>query len=275
MATDTDAPVKERSVPKPVFTDAEAGAREFPSSTSRSYNYFTPAKRRATVYEDVTVDVQPDPERHLLQGWIYGFADGDRRLPAGVDDAEVLQLARVPRSQRGVGADDLPQQRQRRAADRPEPGQRQGRPRVRRLEPRLDQDRRAPRRRLGARRARHRHARLPARPARRPDQHDQQRAVGGLGAQAALRPGPDPLQPRAHRRRSRASTAQAHKDAWINDPIWQGVRENVERHHRRSATGPRRSSPPRSCSSRWSASCSARSSSCRWRRRRATSSPRR
>jgi propane 2-monooxygenase small subunit len=76
MATDTDAPVKERSVPKPVFTDAEAGAREFPSSTSRSYNYFTPAKRRATVYEDVTVDVQPDPDRYLLQGWIYGFADG-------------------------------------------------------------------------------------------------------------------------------------------------------------------------------------------------------
>ena len=29
----------ERSVPKPVFTDAEAGAKEFPSSRSRSYNY--------------------------------------------------------------------------------------------------------------------------------------------------------------------------------------------------------------------------------------------
>ena len=74
MATDTH--VKERSVPKPVFTDAEAGAREFPSSNSRHYNYFTPRKRRASVYEDVTVDVQPDPERHLSQGWIYGFADG-------------------------------------------------------------------------------------------------------------------------------------------------------------------------------------------------------
>ena len=40
MATET--PVKERSVPKPEFTDAEAGAREFPSSNSRSFNYFTP-----------------------------------------------------------------------------------------------------------------------------------------------------------------------------------------------------------------------------------------
>jgi propane monooxygenase small subunit len=65
-----------RSVPRPVFTDAEAGALEFPSSQSRTYNYFTPQKRRSTLYEDVTIDVQPDPERHLTQGWIYGFADG-------------------------------------------------------------------------------------------------------------------------------------------------------------------------------------------------------
>lgn len=67
---------KQRSFPKPEFTDAEAGALEFPSSGSRSYNYFTPKKMRATMYEDVTIDVQPDPERHLSQGWIYGFAGG-------------------------------------------------------------------------------------------------------------------------------------------------------------------------------------------------------
>src|SRR5882757_6534591 len=79
MATDT--PVKERSFPKPEFTDAEAGAKEFPSSTSRSFNYFEPRKRRASVYEDVTVDVQPDPARHLTQGWIYGFADGTMGYP--------------------------------------------------------------------------------------------------------------------------------------------------------------------------------------------------
>ena len=72
---------QERSVPKPVFTDAEAGAKEFPSSRSRSYNYFEPRKRRATVYEDVTVDVQPDPERHLTQGWVYAFADGSAGYP--------------------------------------------------------------------------------------------------------------------------------------------------------------------------------------------------
>ncbi|MFD6159167.1 aromatic/alkene monooxygenase hydroxylase subunit beta [Nocardia sp. NPDC060256] len=71
----------ERSFPKPEFTDAEAGALEFPSSGSRSYNYFTPAKLRATTYEDVTFDVQPDPARHLSQGWIYGFGDGPGGYP--------------------------------------------------------------------------------------------------------------------------------------------------------------------------------------------------
>ncbi len=56
-----------RSFPRIEFTDAEAGALEFPSSKSRTYNYYKPAKLRATTYEDVTVDVQPDPERHLSQ----------------------------------------------------------------------------------------------------------------------------------------------------------------------------------------------------------------
>jgi propane monooxygenase small subunit len=80
MPPETTATPK-RSVPQPVFTDAEAGAKEFPSSRSRSYNYFEPRKRRASVYEDVTVDVQPDPERHLTQGWVYAFADGSSGYP--------------------------------------------------------------------------------------------------------------------------------------------------------------------------------------------------
>ncbi|MHB1612812.1 MAG: aromatic/alkene monooxygenase hydroxylase subunit beta [Actinomycetes bacterium] len=79
MATST--PSKERSFPRPEFTDAEAGALDFPSSKSRTFRYFTPAKLRATTYEDVTFDVQPDPERHLAQGWIYGFADGPGGYP--------------------------------------------------------------------------------------------------------------------------------------------------------------------------------------------------
>lgn len=55
---------------------AAAGARKFPGSESRKFDYFEPQGRTATLYEDVTVDVQPDPDRYLLQGWILSFADG-------------------------------------------------------------------------------------------------------------------------------------------------------------------------------------------------------
>ena len=71
----------ERSVPKPVFTDAEAGAKTFPDSTKREFNYYTPAKRKQTRYEDVTVEVQPDPRHYLAQGWLYGFSDGRGGYP--------------------------------------------------------------------------------------------------------------------------------------------------------------------------------------------------
>lgn len=75
----TTAP--ERSVPKPVFTDAEAGAKVFPDSDSRRYNYYVPAKRKQTHYEDVTVEVQPDTRHYLSQGWLYGFSDGRGGYP--------------------------------------------------------------------------------------------------------------------------------------------------------------------------------------------------
>ena len=53
-----------------------AGAAKFAGSDSRKYNYFTPKGRKATHYEDMTLDVQPDPKRYLLQDWIINFADG-------------------------------------------------------------------------------------------------------------------------------------------------------------------------------------------------------
>ena len=53
-----------------------AGAAQFADSESRRYRYFEPKGKRATHYEDVTVDVQPDPERYLIQDWIISFADG-------------------------------------------------------------------------------------------------------------------------------------------------------------------------------------------------------
>jgi propane monooxygenase small subunit len=71
----------ERSVPKPVFTDAEAGAKKFPDSTARRFNYYVPQKRKQSHYEDVTVEVQPDPRHYLSQGWLYGFSDGRGGYP--------------------------------------------------------------------------------------------------------------------------------------------------------------------------------------------------
>lgn len=53
-----------------------AGAAQFVGSDSRKYSYFQPKGRKATHYEDMTVDVQPDPKRYLLQDWIISFADG-------------------------------------------------------------------------------------------------------------------------------------------------------------------------------------------------------
>jgi propane monooxygenase small subunit len=65
-ATQEAAPVK----------SGAAGAAQFAGSASRHYNYFDPKGRKATHYEDMTVDVQPDPKRYLLQDWIINFADG-------------------------------------------------------------------------------------------------------------------------------------------------------------------------------------------------------
>ncbi|MEU3269659.1 toluene hydroxylase [Saccharomonospora sp. NPDC006951] len=76
-----DPVVAERSVPKPAFTDAEAGAKTFPDSGLRRFTYFTPAKRKQSHYEDVTVEVQPDPRHYLSQGWLYAFADGRGGYP--------------------------------------------------------------------------------------------------------------------------------------------------------------------------------------------------
>ena len=61
--------------PAPIKSGA-AGAATFPGSDSRKYNYYEPKGRKGTHYEDMTVDVQPDPKRHLLQGWILSFPDG-------------------------------------------------------------------------------------------------------------------------------------------------------------------------------------------------------
>jgi len=94
---------QERSVPKPVFTDAEAGAKEFPDSKARRFNYYTPQKRKQTHYEDVTVEVQPDPRHYLSQGWLYGFSDGRGGYPLDWTALKAWGSDR-PEPQRGPGS---------------------------------------------------------------------------------------------------------------------------------------------------------------------------
>ncbi len=42
----------------------------------RNFDWYIPAKRRATLYEDVTIDTQPSVHRHLNRGWPVSFEDG-------------------------------------------------------------------------------------------------------------------------------------------------------------------------------------------------------
>lgn len=65
-----------------------AGAAIFADSDSRKYRYFQPKGKRATHYEDVTVDVQPDPERYLIQNWIISFPDGQGAYGKGSTAAQ-------------------------------------------------------------------------------------------------------------------------------------------------------------------------------------------
>ena len=57
---------------------AAAPAAETPAraASEREFAWFAPAARRATLYEDVTVDTQPSIHRHLSRGWPLSFADG-------------------------------------------------------------------------------------------------------------------------------------------------------------------------------------------------------
>ncbi len=74
--------------PERIFTDrfttaAESGAggdgvrgASVREVSEREFQWFAPAGRRATVYEDVTIDTQPSIHRHLARGWPLSFADG-------------------------------------------------------------------------------------------------------------------------------------------------------------------------------------------------------
>jgi NAD(P)H-flavin reductase/ferredoxin len=74
-----------RASPVSLAGDAEAehgaGEAEAPlpgagPQSEREFSWFQPLRRRATVYEDVTIDTQPSIHRHLTRGWPVSFEDG-------------------------------------------------------------------------------------------------------------------------------------------------------------------------------------------------------
>jgi ferredoxin-NADP reductase/ferredoxin len=77
---DADRIFADRFTTAAVATAAEAGGATGGAgpraASEREFQWFAPAGRRATLYEDVTIDTQPSIHRHLDRGWPLSFADG-------------------------------------------------------------------------------------------------------------------------------------------------------------------------------------------------------
>ncbi|HEX4720164.1 MAG TPA: hypothetical protein VH300_16700 [Thermoleophilaceae bacterium] len=62
--------------PTPPIKQLDDGSKRQKDESRRGFLYFEPQKRRASLYEDVTVDTQPSVHRHLRGGWLLSFEDG-------------------------------------------------------------------------------------------------------------------------------------------------------------------------------------------------------
>ena len=60
----------------PVKRVGDDAAQPSGDESERQFSWYTPRKRRATLYEDVTIDTQPSVRRHLRRGWPMYFEDG-------------------------------------------------------------------------------------------------------------------------------------------------------------------------------------------------------
>ena len=63
------------------------GARNRDDDASRGFFYFTPQKRRASLYEELTIDTQISNYRHLKGGWLTAFEDG--RAPHSLGSTQI------------------------------------------------------------------------------------------------------------------------------------------------------------------------------------------
>jgi hypothetical protein len=64
------------STPAPPLKRVSDTERKQGDSERRGFFYFTPQKRRASLYEELTIDTQISNDRHLRGGWLMAFEDG-------------------------------------------------------------------------------------------------------------------------------------------------------------------------------------------------------
>jgi propane 2-monooxygenase small subunit len=60
----------------PVKRFEQPGSGRSEDDARRGFFYFTPKKRRASLYEELTIDTQISTDRHLQGGWLIAFDDG-------------------------------------------------------------------------------------------------------------------------------------------------------------------------------------------------------
>ena len=93
----------ERSVPKVVFTDAEAGAKEFPDSDLAHLQLLHPTEAQADALRGYDRRSAARPAALPLPGLALRLRRRQGRLPARVDGAQVLGSDR-PEPKRGPGS---------------------------------------------------------------------------------------------------------------------------------------------------------------------------
>jgi hypothetical protein len=64
------------SAPAPPLKRFEDTSGRGEDDARRGFLYFTPKKRRPSLYEEVTIDTQISTSRHLRGGWLIAFEDG-------------------------------------------------------------------------------------------------------------------------------------------------------------------------------------------------------
>jgi NAD(P)H-flavin reductase/ferredoxin len=76
FTTSADATPSDNGVGAPPVKKVDSATAPAGDESERQFSWYRPRKRRASLYEDVTIDTQPSVHRHLTRGWPVSFEDG-------------------------------------------------------------------------------------------------------------------------------------------------------------------------------------------------------